>query len=351
MIGSCTRCPFVGTLRRRDLCGACYQKLWSAGALPKLSRLPRTSRPTRDCEHPGQPHRHGTRSAYVFDRCGCDDWAAANRHGARERARRKALARWNPQDYDLVDGDVVRAHLRELMAAGMGWKRIAVVAGVGSSTVYPILHGKYADNPLHPEHRPPRKQVRREVAHKLLTVRVELADGALVDGAGSRRRLQALVTIGWSQTRLAKMLGVTVTNLGKVIHGGGQLRKSTVDAVHQLYEQHWSSGPTPASRFEQAGITRAVAVATQHGWVPPLAWDDDTIDDPFAAPDIGAAVPAMAARVENALDLLDIGESPAQIALRLGVTMSALVQSIRRHAPTARAAAFERELKRGKAAA
>ncbi len=346
MIGSCTRCPFVGKLHRRDLCAACYQKLWKAGALPKLSRR---SRPLRDCAHPGQPHRHGTRSAYVFDRCGCDDCTAANRDQAQERARRKILARWGFQDPDLVDGDVVRAHLRELMAAGMGWRRIAAVAGVGSSTVCHILYGKYADNPAHPEHRPPRKQVRRDAAAKLLAVRVEVADGALVDGTGVRRRLQALVAIGWSQTRLAGLLGVTVPNLSKVIHGEGQIRKSTVAAVHRIYEQCWRAAPVPVSRFEQAGITRATGVAAQYGWVPPMAWDDDTIDDPFATPDLGASVPAGPARVENALDLLAKGESPAHIARRLGVTVSTLAQSIRRYAP-GRAAAFECERKREKAA-
>lgn len=350
MIGSCTRCTFVGQLRRRDLCGACYQKLWKAGALPKLSRPPRIPRPTRDCEHPGRPHRHGTRSAYVFDRCGCDDCTAVNRDGARERNRRKAQARWNPQAYDLVGGDVVRGHLRGLMVAGMGWKRIAAAAGVSSSTVYSILYGKYVADPLHPEHRPPRKQVRREVADKLLAVRVDLADGALADGTGARRRLQALVAIGWSQTRLAEMLGVHVTNFGQVIRGEGQLRRSTIKAVHRIYEQHWRCGPIPANRFEQAGITRAIKVAAQSGWVPPLAWDDETIDDPFATPDLGASLPAMEARVEDALDLLSKGESPAQIARHLGVTISTLAQSVRRHAP-AHAAAFERARERRQAAA
>ena len=80
MIGSCTRCDFTGELRRRDLCPACYQQLWRAGALPKLTRAPRALRVTRDCEHPGHPHRHGTRVAYVIDRCRCEPCTAANHH-------------------------------------------------------------------------------------------------------------------------------------------------------------------------------------------------------------------------------------------------------------------------------
>lgn len=39
----------------------------------------------------------------------------------------------------------------------------------------------------------------------------------------------------------------------------------------------------------------------------------------------------VAARVEDAIWLLDMGEQPEQVAARLGVTLSALEMSLRRH--------------------
>lgn len=44
----------------------------------------------RDCEHPGTPHLHGTRRAYVSDRCGCTRCRAANR--ATDQRRTAAIA-------------------------------------------------------------------------------------------------------------------------------------------------------------------------------------------------------------------------------------------------------------------
>jgi hypothetical protein len=40
-------------------------------------------RPKRNCAHHGQPHRHGTRVAYVKDRCRCPACTAANTAASR----------------------------------------------------------------------------------------------------------------------------------------------------------------------------------------------------------------------------------------------------------------------------
>lgn len=332
--GICTECGTTGPLRHRDLCPTCYQRHWRAGTLPKLPPAPRAPRVTRDCEHPGRPHQHGTRSAYVLDRCRCEDCTTANREGHRQRSRRKAVDQWNPDASQFVDGDIVRDHLRQLMASGMGWKRIASVASVGYSTVYPILYGKHRDDPLHPEHRPPRKQVSRVVAGKLLAVEVDLAGGALVEGVGTTRRLQALVAAGWSQSRLATPLGVTVQDINTLVHNHHeQVTRSTADRVAALYERCWR-GPQPAaSRFEQSGITRARNTATRYGWAPPMAWDDDTIDDPTARPDVGEQVSIQQARAENIRELLAIGEHPDAILGRLSLSRATFERWALRSAP------------------
>lgn len=346
MTGTCTRCGRARKLRRRDLCGACYQTLWKSGCLPELPAKRRAPRVVRECRHAGRPHRHGTRDAYVSDRCRCEPCTGANTAEARARSHRRAMARWNQPDSAMVDGETVRAHLRALMDAGMGWKRIASLAGVSSSTVSSILYGEHRYDPSHPDYRPPRKQMRRRIADALLGVRLDLADRALVDATGARRRLQALVVVGWSQSRLAQMVGMTPASLGLLIHGRrDRVLVSTAAAVQRLYDAHWAAGPVPTNRAERSGFVRVRAAAVERGWVPAMAWDDDMIDDPAAQPCMGDVITGVPARVADAIELLDSGEIPEQIAGRLGVTLATLTQNVRRYAPD-RATVFNAALGR-----
>lgn len=320
MEGTCVECGKVGSLARRDLCGACYQRHWKAGTLPSIPKAATAPRIARECEHPGHPHRHGTRVAYVLDRCRCEPCTAANRDGMKALRQQRAVAQWNPDADPFVPGDALRAHLRELMAAGMGWKRIARAAGVGCSTVYPILYGKWANDPLHPEHRPPRKQVRRDIAEKLLAVTLDLADGALVNGTGTRRRLQALIVVGWPQSELASRIGWSPSNIGKLIHSRCDVAKATADHVRALYEDLWDAAPPePGSRYAAAGRVQARRSAVERGWVPPMAWDDDTIDDPRALPSGVNREEITAARIVRVEQMLAAGRSRPAITRRIGV--------------------------------
>lgn len=284
----------------------------------------------RDCQCKRAQHQHGTRTAYVVDRCRCRSCRDANTAAERERGRQKLYGRYDK----LVDASDVRAHLQELMAAGMGWKRVAAVAGVATGTVYPILYGRHLDDPGHPEHRPPRKQITREVHDKLMAVELDLAGGALVDGTGTARRLQALVALGWSHSRLAVRLGILPTNLGPTIHGTRRATAATERAVRELYAELWNQEPTAANRWEQTGITSAKRYAVRHRWVPPMAWDDDTIDDPEATPFVDEfrerkQRPAIEV-VEDLEFLLDQGVTRRQIPARLGLTDSGIDNACRR---------------------
>ncbi|MBI4900922.1 MAG: hypothetical protein HY829_10645 [Actinobacteria bacterium] len=317
MSTTCVTCQQPKKILARGMCSACYQKARARG-LPALQRT-RPYGPERPCTHQTS-HPHGARARYVLDRCRCEKCTASTRTYENERERRRAIEKWHANTSALVPGDTVRAHLRELMDAGMGWKRIAAAAGVGCSTVYPILYGKHLSNPAHPDHRPPRKQVRREVAEKLLAVRYMPAGGTLIESTGARRRLQALVAIGWSQTRLAAVLGMELANLNTLILGRGQrmVTQKTADAVRALYDRCWLAPPIPANRFEQSGITRARHVAQDHDWAPPLAWDDDEIDDPDARPQgLPGATPALSV-TEQVVELLEIGYSVTEIPSRVG---------------------------------
>lgn len=116
-------------------------------------------------------------------------------------------------------------------------------------------------------------------------------DRALVDGRGTRRRLQALVARGWSMSRLAALLGMRATNLPDVL-ARDRVRASTARAVAELYKRLWATNPPQSTPMQRSSVRRAKAYASSRGWVPPLAWDDIDTDEapPAVAPDAGDIV-------------------------------------------------------------
>src|ERR1700712_587149 len=101
------------------------------------SRLTTGRRDTvrRDCGHPGSPHAHGTRTAYVSDRCGCTRCRAANRAAEEHRTAAIAVGRWNPY----ADAQPVRERLERLRQEGLRIERIARLSNVSRETVRRIL--------------------------------------------------------------------------------------------------------------------------------------------------------------------------------------------------------------------
>ena len=270
---------------------------------------------------------HGTYVTYVQGKCRCADCRQANRLYERRRNRERAYASHNPDLARLVDAEPARQHMRSLMSQGMGWKRVANCAGVANGTAYVILYGKGGTDPG--EHRPPRRRIRRDIADRILAVRLDLADGAHVEAVGTTRRLRALVATGWAQSLLASRLGISASNATPLFDGSrANVQLRTVRAVRDLYDELWD---TPGDS------TRARNDARRKGWFPPLAWDDDTIDDPASRPHPGEPVtgPHRGRNrddvVEDYRDTWDhhLGYLPAA-ATRLGLSEYALEQALRR---------------------
>lgn len=219
---------------------------------------------------------HGTRAKYVVERCRCEPCRAANRDAENERYRQQAYGRWQP----FVDARPARAHVRMLMDYGLGWKRIAAMAGVSCGAVEKLLYGA--------AHRGmgPSKRVRPATAEKLLALKPlgeRLGGAVLVNGTGARRRLQALVAGGWPQAQLASRLGVDPANFGASMRSEKVLA-ATERAVRRLYDELWRQDPRDHGVGAQA-YSRSRGHAVSRQWAPVGAWDDDTIDNPAAAPD------------------------------------------------------------------
>ncbi len=186
--------------------------------------------------------------------------------------------------FRLVDAGPVREHVARLRRDGLGVRRIAQVAGVSHGVVSRLVYGS--------PHRGmgPSRRVRAEHAAVLLAVRPRLAHLGRrvdVDGTGARRRLQALVAIGWTNVRLAHELGVVHQRVQQLL-AQDRVSAGTALDVRALYERLWDRPPVCRTVGEHDGARRARARAAAAGWAPPMAWDDDTIDDPNAGPELGA---------------------------------------------------------------
>lgn len=212
---------------------------------------------------------HGTRACYVAG-CRRPECRAANRAYNNHRNRMAAYGR---PTTNLVDATPVREHVQALTAAGMGTRAIAEAAGVSRNTLRALLNGR--------GHRPPTRRLHPDTAEAILAVRPVPAAHALVDAAGTRRRVQALIVLGWSQAKLATRLGMKPTNFGDLLTSQ-QVTAATARAVAALYDQLWHVAPPEDTHRDRIAASRARRYAADRGWLPPMAWDDELLDLPDA---------------------------------------------------------------------
>lgn len=202
-------------------------------------------------------------------------------------------------------------HVQSLVANGMSVRAIAEVSGVKAGTVSRLSRGIC-------------KSVALRTETAILTVSLEAVMGrpnprGFVPNIGSRRRLQALMAIGWRHSDLSPMAGFNTGTLNHQV--GNWISRAKHDAMKDLYDRLWNTeGPAPAT--SRARVRNA-------GYLPPLSWDEDTIDDPNYEPDSADAEAVDAA--EDVEFLLDSGCRREEIAQRLGYVPATLVRNLTRH--------------------
>ena len=264
-------------------------------------------RPARDCPHPGHLHRHGQRVAYVKDRCRCTACTAANTAASRTSTRGQALGHPGP----LVDAGAVRAHLEQLRRACIGYEQIARLSGTSATHIREI-----AGTVARSGNRPPIRRIRRDLARRLLTIEPIPANRAVhchVDATSTRRRLQALVAIGWPPDTLAHRLGRTPAGLRRTLTCTTAITERTARHIRDLYDRLWDTQPPHATPAQRHAAESARTHAASHHWPPPLAWDDiDTDPRPHSEP----ATPS--ARANPQLDEIALERAVAGDDIRLG---------------------------------
>lgn len=170
-----------------------------------------------------------------------------------------------------------------------------------------------------------------------LGVRVSLGD---VPSVGAVRRVRALYALGHFNHVIASEAGVSRDAIWALASGTWPtLKVAADDGIRAAYDRlSMSTGNSWKTR----------KWADQSGWAPPLAWDDDTIDDPNAQPQTDAEEPIVSeggniadrwlhgeAVVLGAADRKQViqhlfewsTDSPQEIADRLEMTMHAVWQT------------------------
>lgn len=132
---------------------------------------------------------------------------------------------------------------------------------------------------------------------------------------GVRRRLQALAVLGWPAEELGRRIDRTGNNVKQLrSNSRGRCRYSTWERVDQLYHE-LSDRDGPSLVTAQR--------ARRSGWLAPIQWDDDVLDDPKGRPGHRARpqpVRLTGDRVADIAALDDADWTAEAIAVRLGVT-------------------------------
>lgn len=210
-------------------------------------------------------------TAYSCRRADCTDIAAGRgfcvRHYQDARKRLIAYGRW---DAWVDDTTMLRDHLDKLTLLGLSVSRISLLAGVSAPTITAIIAGSPS-------------RVRRLTADRLLAVDAvfdDLPATNRIAATGTHRRLQALITLGWSQSRLDGLLSFSRGRVNHILHRNRVL-VAHHRAIAALFDELWDLPVPERTIHERRSTTRARRQAAQNRWLPPLAWDDlDTDPEP-----------------------------------------------------------------------
>lgn len=216
------------------------------------------------------PHH---RSLYCVKQFGCQrpECRARNSAYSRRRYRQVGYGTWNP----LADAEPVRQHIAALREVGHSLPAIQQMARVSAATLARILYDGV---------NPRAERIRTEVARRILDLPIEAAPttpNTIIDGIGTRRRIQALVWMGWTFTKLGPHLGIhprRLTDLVRAQHVTAATARKIANGYRVI--QTWQPGHHGVPKASQ---TMARNIATHEGWHGPLAWDD--IDDPNCQPE------------------------------------------------------------------
>lgn len=135
----------------------------------------------------------------------------------------------------------------------------------------------------------------------------------MIPAHGTHRRIRALMSRGWPGHEIARRAGWSTRGAVDLILLRDSVYRGTHARIVRVYDELWMrEGPSD--------ITRRRSEAA--GWPSPLAWDDETIDDPDARPQ--GVDHRRAQRLARYPDLHEMGLDGYEMAARRGVTVDAV---------------------------
>lgn len=199
----------------------------------------------------------------------------------------------------------VRRKLQRFLDSDVPVRALARSSGLSAPALHAILNGD-------------RTMVQRRTADRVsrltLTSVYEQQQSGYVPKIGAVRRVHALMAMGWTKDHITE---AGATSLPRVLSGSGRL--ITLEKwreIKNVYDElSMVPGPSPAAK----------ARAYAHGYAPPLAWDDDTIDDPRAQAQIAVSVAAGA----EAIDLVAVDRAMARIGEAAALTPAERTEVVR----------------------
>lgn len=108
--------------------------------------------------------------------------------------------------------------------------------------------------------------------------------GAHRDATGTRRRLQALQYMGYSQPFLGDYMGMQQRTVGRIMSKVAYVFVITENEVAEAYGKLIQTTPEDMG-IDKHTVTRVKLRAQRSGFAPPMCWDDDTINNPQAYPE------------------------------------------------------------------
>ena len=168
---------------------------------------------------------------------------------------------------DAVDLDIVRAHVKNLTAAGMMIRDIAAEVPMNRRVLgrYMTGTGRRAD------------WVDSTTARKILAVTPRLSLRAdLIDVTGTRRRLRALAVDGHGMRKVAAAFGCRNNTIIDIANDDNRklVRRSLAEKITRLYDE-WIGLP---------GTKQAAQAARARNWLGPDRWTGLDMDDPTTEP-------------------------------------------------------------------
>jgi hypothetical protein len=198
-----------------------------------------------------------------------------------------ARIRWAKGISAYVPAEASRKHIVSLYHRyGMSCRRIAELSGLTTGEISELLRGtrgpsRDRSNPVH--------SVLRATEQKVLSVQPEEPKqsgyGARVNAIGSIRRVHGLAVLGYPLTWQAEQMGSHLRNTQALAAGERKaVTYPTAKRIRVVY-QRFEMEPQPLRHgVPLKAMKIAQAVARSHGYVAPIYWDWDSIDDPDAFP-------------------------------------------------------------------